>query len=210
MIKIMIADDHQMFREGLKQILSGINDIKVSAEAGNGHEVIEKISNQKFDVLVLDISMPGMNIFDLLTEIKQIDNQLPVLILSMHPEEQYAFRLLKAGISGYLTKESAAEELVTAIKKVNSGSKYISSKLAETIADAIEQDAEKASHRDLSNREFEVMLMLASGKSLKEIADLLFISQKTVTTYRARVLDKLKLKNNVELTRYVIENNLIN
>lgn len=210
MIKILLADDHKMFRDGLKQILSLNNDIKVLAEAGDGREVIKNISCNKFDVLVLDISMPGMNIFDLLSGIKSIDNKLPILILSMHPEEQYAFRLLKAGISGYLTKESAAEELVSAIKKVNTGGKYISAKLAETIAVAIEDDAVKVSHHDLSNREYEVMCLLASGKSLKEIADSLFISQKTVTTYRARILEKLKLKNNVELTRYAIENKLIN
>lgn len=210
MIKILIADDHKMFRDGLKQILSRNNDIAVLAEAGDGREVLQNISCNKFDVLVLDISMPGMNIFDLLNEIKTIDNKLPILILSMHPEEQYAFRLLKAGISGYLTKESAAEELVAAIKKVNTGGKYISAKLAETIAVAIEDDAVKASHHDLSNREYEVMCLLASGKSLKEIAESLFISQKTVTTYRARILEKLKLKNNVELTRYVIENKLTN
>jgi DNA-binding NarL/FixJ family response regulator len=210
MIKILIADDHKMFRDGLKQILNRNNDIAVLAEAGDGREVIQNISYNKFDVLVLDISMPGMNIFDLLNEIKTIDNKLPILILSMHPEEQYAFRLLKAGISGYLTKESAAEELVAAIKKVYTGGKYISAKLAETIAVAIEDDAAKVSHHDLSNREYEVMCLLASGKSLKEIADSLFISQKTVTTYRARILEKLKLKNNVELTRYAIENKLTN
>ena len=210
MINILIADDHQMFREGLKQILSINNEIKTAAEAANGRELIEIIMHNKFDLLVLDISMPGMNIFDLLSGIKQIDAQLPILILSMHPEEQYAVRLLKAGISGYLTKESAAEELVSAIKRIKAGGKYISSKLAETIALSIEDANKKASHSDLSNREFEVLCMLASGKSLKEIADSLFISQKTVTTYRARILEKLKLKNNVELTRYAIENKLIN
>jgi len=209
-INILIADDHQMFREGLKQILSINNEIKTAAEAANGRELIEIIMHNKFDLLVLDISMPGMNIFDLLSGIKQIDAQLPILILSMHPEEQYAVRLLKAGISGYLTKESAAEELVSAIKRIKAGGKYISSKLAETIALSIEDANKKASHSDLSNREFEVLCMLASGKSLKEIADSLFISQKTVTTYRARILEKLKLKNNVELTRYAIENKLIN
>lgn len=210
MIKILIADDHQMFREGLKQILSSNNDIIVAAEAGSGHEVIDSISHNTFDVIVLDISMPGMTIFDLLLEIKKIDKDLPILILSMHPEEQYAFRLFKAGISGYVTKESAAEELVKAIMKVNSGRKYLSSKLAETIAVAIEDNNSNLSHNELSNREFEVMCMLATGKSLKEIADSLFISQKTVTTYRARILEKLGLKNNVELTHYALKNNLIN
>ncbi len=210
MIKILIADDHNMFREGLKQILSNHCDIIVEAEAGSGHEVIEKISKCKFDVLLLDISMPGMTIFNLLPEIKKIDRDLPILILSMHPEEQYAYRLFKAGISGYLTKESAAEELVSAILKVHSGRKYLSSNLAETIVTAIEEDTTKTSHNELSNREFEVMCMLASGKSLKEIADSLFISQKTVTTYRARIMEKLGLKNNVELTHYALKNKLIN
>ena len=210
MIKIFLADDHQLFREGIKQILSNSKEIKVVGEAGNGREVLERVINCHPDVLALDISMPGMNIFDLLNEIKKLYRELPILILSMHPEEQYAFRLLKAGIAGYLTKESAAEELVTAIRKVNSGGKYINPKLAETLAVAIEANGETTPHILLSNREFEVMCMLASGKSLKEIAESLYISQKTVTTYRARILEKLKLKNNVELTRYVIENKLIN
>jgi two-component system, NarL family, invasion response regulator UvrY len=210
MIKILLADDHQMFREGIKQILSNNKDIMVCNEAGNGHEVIDRLTSSKYDILLLDISMPGINIFDLLNEIKKIDNKIPILILSMHPEEQYAFRLLKGGIAGYLTKESAADELILAIKKVYSGGKYISQKLAETIAYAIEDSNEKISHHQLSNREFEVMMMLASGKSLKEIAESLFISQKTVTTYRTRILEKLQLKNNAELTRYTIENQLLN
>jgi len=210
MINILLADDHQMFREGIKQVLSIYSDIKICGEAGSGREVLELIQKDRFNVLVLDISMPGMNIFDLLTEVKKIATELPVLILSMHPEEQYALRLLKAGISGYVTKESAAEELLNAIRKVNSGGKYISAKLAETIAFSFESDTVSGTHSDLSNREYEVMCMLAKGKTLKEIADELFISQKTVTTYRARILAKLNLKNNVELTRYALENKIIN
>lgn len=209
MINILLADDHQMFREGIKQVLSIYNDIKVCGEAGNGREVIDSILKSKFNMIILDISMPGMNIFDLLAEIKKINAETPILILSMHPEEQYAVRLLKAGISGYVTKESAAEELVSAIRKVNSGGKYISGRLAETIAFSLDEESGTASHEDLSNREYEVMCMLAQGKSLKEIAETLFISQKTVTTYRARVLTKLNLKNNVELTRYVLDNKII-
>ena len=209
MINLLLADDHQMFREGIKQVLSIYSDIKICAEAGSGREVIEAIADQKFNVLVLDISMPGMNIFDLLSEIKKSNPDIPILILSMHPEEQYAVRLLKEGIAGYVTKESAAEELLSAIRKVHSGGKYISTRLAESIAFSFDNYPGNVTHEDLSNREYEVMCMLAKGKTLKDIAEELFISQKTVTTYRARILSKLNLKNNVELTRYALEHHII-
>lgn len=209
MIKIFIADDHKMFREGLKQIIARQNDFAVAGEASNGAELLEVIENIPADILILDISMPGMNIYTILDALAGLAPELPILILSMHPEEQYAARLLKAGISGYLTKESAAEELINAIRKIASGGKYISNSMAETLLAFYSGQANALPHELLSNREYEVMCLLSSGKPLKEIASILCISDKTVTTYRARVLEKTGLKNNAELTRYALQNKLI-
>lgn len=209
MIRILIIDDHAMFREGLKQILAKHSDMRVVDEAGSGQEAMEKILHNKLDVILLDISLPGRSGADLLTEIRKEKPELATLVLSMHPEDQYAVRMMKAGASGYLTKESAADELISAIRKVAVGGRYISSKLAEEMAVALDTNTPKLPHQMLSNREFQVMRMLASGKSLKEIADELFLSEKTVTTYRARVLEKMRLRNNVELTIYAIENKLL-
>jgi DNA-binding NarL/FixJ family response regulator len=209
MIRILIVDDHVMFREGLKQILAKHSDMKVIDEAGNSQEARAKIHQHKFDVILLDISLPGRSGADLLSEIKKEKPELAVLVVSMHPEDQYAVRMMKAGASGYVTKESAPEELISAIRKVAIGGRYISSKLAEEMAVALDTNTPKLPHQLLSNREFLVMRMLASGKSLKEIADELSLSEKTVTTYRARVLEKMKLRNNVELTIYAIENRLL-
>lgn len=209
MIRILIIDDHAMFREGLKQILAKHSDMRVVDEAGSGQEAMEKILHHKLDVILLDISLPGRSGADLLTEIRKEKPELATLVLSMHPEDQYAVRMMKAGASGYLTKESAADELISAIRKVAVGGRYISSKLAEEMAVALDTNTPKLPHQMLSNREFQVMRMLASGKSLKEIADELFLSEKTVTTYRARVLEKMRLRNNVELTIYAIENKLL-
>jgi len=209
MICLLIADDHVLFREGLKQILGKHSDMYVQDEAGSGSEAISKIRDQHFDVILLDISMPGRSGLDILSEIKTIKPELPVLILSMHPEDQYAIRTLKAGASGYLTKETAASELIFAIRKVATGGKYVSAALGEKLAFAMEDRQDKLAHQLLSNREFQVMHMLASGKSLKEIAESLVLSEKTITTYRARILEKMKLRNNVELTHYAIEFKLI-
>ncbi|MFH0991425.1 MAG: response regulator transcription factor [bacterium] len=209
MIRILIVDDHVMFREGLKQILARHSDMRVVDEAGSGPEAISKVLQHKLDVVLLDISLPGRSGPELLLEIKKERPELAVLVVSMHPENQYAVRMMKAGASGYLTKESAADQLISAIRKVAIGGRYISSKLAEEMAVALDTNLPKLPHQMLSNREFQVMRMLASGKSLKEIADDLFLSEKTVTTYRARVLEKMKLKNNVELTLYAIEHTLL-
>jgi len=209
MIRILIVDDHVMFREGLKQILARHSDMKVVDEAGSGQEAIAKVFQHKLDVVLLDISLPGRSGPELLVEIKKTHPDIAVLVLSMHPEDQYAVRMMKAGASGYVTKESAAEELISAIRKVAPGGRYISPKLAEAMAVALDDHSAKLPHQLLSNREFQVMRMLASGKSLKEIAEELFLSEKTVTTYRARVLEKMKLRNNVELTLYAIENKLL-
>jgi two-component system invasion response regulator UvrY len=208
-IRILIVDDHVMFREGLKEILSKHSDMKVVDEAGSGQEAIDKILKHKLDVVLLDISLPGRSGPELLREIKKNRSELSVLVLSMHPEDQYAVRMMKAGALGYMTKESAPEELISAIRRVASGGRYISSKLAEEMAVALDTNAPKLPHQLLSNREFQVMRMLASGKSLKEIADEMIISEKTVTTYRARILEKMKLHNNVEITLYAVENKLL-
>jgi DNA-binding NarL/FixJ family response regulator len=209
MIRILIVDDHVMFREGLKQILAKHSDMHVVDEAGNGQEVLAKVLRQKIDVVLLDITLPGRNGPELLSDIKKMKPDLAVLVLSMHPEDQYAIRMMKAGALGYITKESAPEELIAAIRKVSTGRRYISSKLAEEMAVALDANTPKLPHLALSNREFHVMRMIASGKTIKEIAEELTISEKTVTTYRARILEKMNLHNNTELTLYAIENKLL-
>jgi two-component system, NarL family, invasion response regulator UvrY len=209
MISILIADDHALFREGLKQILARHKEIRVADEASNGSEALAHVMRGKYDLVLLDISMPGRGGLDILAEIRRERPDLPVLILSMHPEEQYAVRVIKAGAAGYLTKESAASDLIHAIKKVAAGGKYISPGVAERLADAIEHSHDGPSHLTLSNREFQVMKMLASGRTLKEIADELILSEKTITTYRSRILEKMQLRNNVELSRYAMKHGLL-
>lgn len=211
MIKVLIADDHSVVRSGIKQILSEESDMKVTGEARNSQEVIEKISKDKFDVLVLDITMPGKSGLEVLNDIKKIQPNTPILILSMHPEEQFAIRALRSGASGYLTKDGAPEELVIAIRKIHGGGKYISESLAEVLAFDLEERGKGriVPHENLSDREFQVMCMIAAGKSVKEIAKELFLSVKTISTYRARILEKMKMKSNSELTYYAIQNKLI-
>lgn len=209
MIKILIADDHAIVREGLKQIVADTSDMIVTAEASDGHEVLALLSKNNYDVVVLDMAMPGLTGLDILKQIKRETPELPVLILSVHPEEQYAVRALKAGASGYLTKERAPDELITAIRKVSMGGKYITSSLAEKLAFELEVDAEKPPHKTLSDREFQVMCMIAKGRTIKNIAEELYLSPKTVSTYRSRILEKMKMKSNEELTHYVINNHLI-
>jgi DNA-binding NarL/FixJ family response regulator len=209
MIKILIADDHAIVREGLKQILSESPDLIVVAEASSGQEVLEKISKSDLDLVVLDIAMPGRGGLDILKEIKTQRPRLPVLMLSMYPEEQYAIRVLKSGASGYLTKESAPSELVMAIRQISQGKKYISPSLAEKLAIDLEINPDKMPHEILSDREYQVMCMIASGKTLKEIADGLSLSIKTISTYRSRILEKMNMKTNAELTHYAIKNNLV-
>jgi len=208
-IEILLVDDHTMFREGLKQILSRETDMRVIDEVGNGNEALDKIREYHYSVIVLDISMPGQTGWNVLTEIKLEQPDIPVLILSMHPEDQYGIRMLKAGASGYVSKESAAENLISAIRKVAGGGRYVSPALAEKLALTLGDQSNKLPHQLLSAREFEVMCMLATGKSLKEIADALCLSEKTITTYRARILEKMQLRNNVELSHYAMENKLI-
>ena len=209
MTNIIIVDDHPIVRQGLKQVLSEEPDMAMFGEAQNSQEVLELIRKQDWDIVVLDISMPGRGGLDVLKEIKHEQPKLPVLILSIHPEDQYAVRALKAGASGYLTKESAPEELVRAIRKILRGGKYVSSTLAEKMAFSLETEAEKPLHETLSDREYQVMLMIASGKTTSAIAEEMSLSIKTVSTYRARILEKMKMKSNADLTYYVIKNNLI-
>ncbi|MCE5265385.1 MAG: response regulator transcription factor [Deltaproteobacteria bacterium] len=209
MIRILVVDDHAIVREGLKQILGEVDDMSVRDEAGNGPEALAKIRGGEFDVVLLDISMPGRSGLEVLKEIKAERPKLPVLILSMHAEEQYAVRALRAGASGYVTKASAPDELIGAIRKVSCGRKYVSSSLAEKLAFELDIDTKKPPHETLSDREYQVMLMLASGKSVKEIADELCLSVKTISTYRARVMEKMNMKKNAELTLYAIQNHLV-
>jgi two-component system, NarL family, invasion response regulator UvrY len=209
MIRILIADDHTIFREGLKHILSESVDFTVAAEAKNGREVLEKIWNDKYDLVLLDISMPGMSGLEVLKQMKIEKPKLPVLVLSMHPEEQYAVRVLRAGASGYLTKESAPDELITAIRKISQGRKYITSSLAERLASEINLDSEKPPHETLSNREYQVLRLIAAGKTISQIAEALSLSIKTVSTYRTRIIEKMNMKTTAELMHYAINHHLI-
>ena len=209
MIKILIADDHAVVRRGLKQILAEEPNMAVFGEACNAQEVLKNVREQNWDIVILDITMPDRSGLEVLKELKNIRPKLPVLILSIHPEEQYAVRVLKAGAAGYMTKESAPEELVKAVRKVIRGSKYISPSLVEKLAFDLETDSEKPLHETLSDREYQVMCMIASGKTVKEIAKKLYLSVKTISTHRARILEKMKMKTNAELTHYAIKNRLV-
>ncbi|HQQ88081.1 MAG TPA: response regulator transcription factor [Smithellaceae bacterium] len=209
MIRILVADDHAVVRQGVKQILADVRDMLVKDEAQNGTETIDKVMKYEYDVVLLDISMPGRSGLEILEEIKAQKPKLAVLILSMHPEEQYAVRALRAGASGYLTKASAPQELIGAIRKVAGGGKYVTTSLAEKLAGELEVDPQKLPHERLSNREYQVMLMLAQGRSVSDIAEELYLSVKTISTYRTRVLDKMGMRKNAELTLYAVHNNLI-
>lgn len=208
MTRILIADDHTIFREGLKRILAESPDIVVADEAQNGTEALQKVLNNDFDLVLLDISMPGISGLDVLKMIKNEKPRLPVLILSVYSEEQYAVRVMRAGAAGYLTKESALDELILAIRRIAQGRKYITSSLAERLATEVESDTDKPLHETLSDREYQVLLLIASGKAVKQIAEELYLSEKTVSTYRARILEKMKMKTNAELTHYAIKHHL--
>jgi len=209
MIKILIADDHAIVREGLKQIVAEESDMEVTGEAANADEVFEILRTNNFDIAIIDINMPGKSGLDLLKDLKVQLPKLPLLILSMYGEEQYGIRALKAGASGYLRKASAPNELVAAIRKIVSGGKYISQQLAENLADTVDKSYNQLPHENLSDREYEIMCKIASGESAEQISDDLSISIHTFYTYRNRILEKMKMKSNVELTQYVINNKLI-
>jgi DNA-binding NarL/FixJ family response regulator len=209
MLRILIADDHPVFRRGLKQIVEEAPDLLVAGEAANGAEALQEARTDHYDVVLLDITMPVKNGVDVLSQLKHERPALPVLMLSMHPEEQYAVRALRAGASGYLTKESAPEELVAAIRKVSAGGKYVSASLAEHLASVVQSAGDSLPHSTLSNREYQVMCLIASGRTVSEAARELSLSVKTVSTYRARILEKLQLKNNAELMRYAAQHELV-
>ncbi len=207
--RLLIADDHPIVREGFKQVLSETSDMIVADEASNGQEVLGLVKKKKYDVVLLDISMPGRNGLEILKEVKTDYPGLPVLIVSIYPEEQYAVRAFRAGASGYLTKASAPTELIAAIRKVSNGGRYISSSLAERLTYYLDTDAKKDPHELLSDREYQVMLMIASGKTVKEIADELCLSVKTISTYRTHIFQKMKVKNTAEVTLYAVQHKLV-
>jgi len=208
-IRILIADDHPIVRAGFKLVISDTQDMTVADEAGNGQEVLNLIRKKDYDIVLLDISMPGRNGLEVLKDLKAEKPKLPVMILSIYPEEQYAVRALRAGASGYMTKASAPNELIAAIRKISQGGKYISASLAEKLTEYLDEDANKPLHEKLSDREYQVMLLIASGKTVSDIADELCLSVKTVSTYRSHIIDKMRLKNNAEITLYAVQNNLI-
>jgi DNA-binding NarL/FixJ family response regulator len=209
MIRVLIADDHAVVRQGLKQIFGDTPEIVVAGEATNGQEVLDKVRAETWDVVVLDMSMPDRSGLDILKQLRSERPKLPVLVLSMYSEDQYAMRVLKAGASGYLTKDSAPDELVKAIRKVVSGGRYVSAFLAEKLAFEIGTDSSKLPHEALSDREFQVLRLIAAGESVTEIAAELSLSVKTVSTYRTRLLQKMNLTTNAELIHYAIQNRLI-
>jgi len=209
MINVVVADDHPIVRAGLKQIISEAPDITVADEAANGAELLSLVRSRPYDVVLLDLTMPGMDGLDVLKQLKIDKPHLPVIILTVHPEAQYALRILKAGASGYLTKESAADELIHAIRKVNRSGKYISTSLAEKIAFALDEDMAKPPHETLSDREYQVLCLIGQGKTVSQIADALALSVKTVSTYRTRILEKMHMQNNAELIHYAVQTGLV-
>lgn len=209
MLKILIADDHAIVRKGLKQILSNNSDMTVAGEAASGAEALAMIREGDWDVVLLDISMPDGNGLDTLKQLKKEKPDLPILMLSIYPEEQYAIRTIKAGVSGYLTKDSAPEELVEAIQKVARGGRYISASLSEKMAEYLENKSERALHENLSDREYQVMVMIAAGKTVSQIAEEMCLSVKTISTNRSRALAKMGMENNSQFTHYAVKQGLV-
>ncbi|HMV56354.1 MAG TPA: response regulator transcription factor [Nitrospira sp.] len=208
--KILVVDDHAVVRQGVKQILNEQFQGAVIGEARNAEEMIDRIRKFTWDIVVLDVGMPGKSGLDALKDLKQVCPKLPVLVLSAYPEDQLARRMLKAGASGYLTKDSAPNELVQALKKILGGGKFVSASMAELLVANLNEEAGRPQHELLSDREYQVMCLIAVGKSLKEIADDLCVGISTINTYRARILEKMQFKNNTELTHYALENRLVN
>jgi DNA-binding NarL/FixJ family response regulator len=209
MIRILIADDHAIVRKGLTQLIRDEFPSAEIAEVGDAEELISKVSDKDWDIVVCDLSMPGRSGLDALRQIKQMYPSLPVLIMSMHDEDQYALRVLKAGASAYLGKDNIHEDIIKAIRTVLLGKKFITPSVAEKLAQALEGDSNQLPHEKLSDREFDVFKLLAGGKAVSDIADQLSLSVTTVSTYRARILEKMNLKSNADLTRYALNNNLI-
>jgi len=209
MIRILLADDHQMFREGVRGLLEARPEIKVVGEAATGEEALARAGETQPDVVILDVSMPGRGGLETVSELKRRNPKVRVLMLTVHPEDRYAVRCLKGGADGYMTKDNAAEELITAIRKVHAGGKYVSPSLAESLVMSLDRDLGAPPHEALSDREFQVMRMIAAARTVSEIADELFLSVKTISTYRSRILEKLGLRNNAEIMQYAIEHNLV-
>jgi two-component system invasion response regulator UvrY len=209
MLRILIADDHAVVRKGLRQILTEEFLAAHIVDVPDADELFNRVLKEEWDIIITDISMPGRSGLEILQQIREHYPKLPVLVLSVHPEDQYAIRVMRAGASGYLNKESASEELVKAVHRVLLGKKYITPELAEKLADTLDQDAERLPHEYLSDREFEVMRQLASGASVSEIAERLSLSPTTVSTYRARILTKMNAKTNADLIRYAIDHKLL-
>jgi two-component system, NarL family, invasion response regulator UvrY len=209
MIRILVADDHAIVRRGLRQIVADESDMEVVGEAQTTQEILDLARQEEWDVIVLNISMPGRGGFEALKALKQTHSKRPVLVLSMYPEDQFAVRAFRAGAAGYMTKESAPEELVQAIRKVVRGGKYVSPSLAEKLAAELGEDAERPPHEALSEREYHVLCLLASGKTVTQIAAEMSLSVKTISTYRARLLEKMRMKTNAQVTRYAIEHRLV-
>lgn len=208
-IKVLVVDDHAIIRKGITQLLRDTEDLEVVAEADNGTEALRLIREHGYDVVLLDISMPGEHGLDVLIKIKEIKPNLPVLMLSMYPEDQYAIRSLKAGASGYINKQDALNQMILAIRQVSSGRKYISSELAVQLAEHLTQQTQELPHQNLSHREYQTLCLIASGKKLSEIADTMILSAKTVSVYRARLLEKMKMRTNAELIHYAITHHLL-
>ncbi|TAJ17249.1 MAG: response regulator transcription factor [Rugosibacter sp.] len=208
-IHVLIADDHAIVRQGLKQILSETDDLVVTGEADDGADALQLARQQPWDVFLLDVSMPNRNGIDTLKQLKKEFPRLPILILSMHPEEQYAVRALKAGAAGYLTKQSAPEQLVTAIRQVAGGKKYVSAAVAQQLIEALSDDTDKLPHERITDREYQVLVMISTGNTLTQIAENLNLGVATVSTYRARLLEKMGLKSTAEIIRYGLENGLV-
>ncbi|MEO5948127.1 MAG: response regulator transcription factor [Chitinophagaceae bacterium] len=209
MLKIIIADDHAVIRKGLKQILLEQYPAAIIGEAGNAEVLIASTLNEKWDVVICDMSMPGRSGLDALNQIKKSTPQLPVLIMSMYPEDQYAVRVLKAGASGFLGKETIHDDIVKAIETVMLGKKFITPEIAEKLADAVDTGIQRPLHETLSDREFDVFKLLSAGKTITEIGEQLFLSATTISTYRSRIMEKMNLRSNSDLTRYAIEKDII-
>jgi DNA-binding NarL/FixJ family response regulator len=209
MIRVLVADDHAVVRAGIKQIIAAAGDMRVEGEAANAADLLARVTAESWDVLVMDLAMPGAAGLELLEDVRRLRQRLPILVLTIHPEEPYAVRALSAGASGFLNKASAPEELVTAIRTIHERRRYVSPAVAELLASHVDQASPKLPHAALSNREYQVLCLIASGQSLSDIAGTLALSSKTVSTFRARILKKLGLRHNAALTRYALKHGLV-
>jgi DNA-binding NarL/FixJ family response regulator len=209
MIKIIVADDHPVFREGLKKIIEREIDMEVSGEVSSGEDLINILSESDYDLVILDVGLPGRSGIDILADIRKMNNKIPILIYSMHPEDRFGLRAFKAGANAYLSKEAKPDILFEAIRKIRTGQKYITPTIAEQMANTLDDSTELGSHEKLSTREFEIMLKIAKGNSVKQISEQLSISINTVNTYRSRIFEKMGFNNNIELAHYVIDKKLI-